>query len=111
MEITSTFCVPDITDSWREQEEPHSKYTYRCNAECNILSIIPDAVGVVASVLLQGDVISWRQLKTTGGTLPEKVNVRLLAQANNRILASDHPASHMMNTETSEKCNRFQASW
>jgi hypothetical protein len=26
-------------------------------------------------------------------------------------LASDHPASHMMNTETSEKCNRFQASW
>jgi len=87
MEISSTFWIPDITDWWRQQEETHSKYAYLSNMARDIFSIIPHGVRVEASVALGRDVIGWRQSKTTGETLREKVVVRQFARANNRILA------------------------
>jgi len=79
MEISSTFCLPDITNWWREQEETHSKYADHSNVACDIFSIIPHGVGVEASFSVGRDVISSRQSKTTGETLREKVVVRQFA--------------------------------
>jgi len=79
MEISSTFWIPDITDLWRQQEETHSKYADFSNVARDIFSIIPHGVGVVASFSLGRDVIGWRQSKTTGETLREKVIVRQFA--------------------------------
>jgi hypothetical protein len=76
MEIGSTFWIPDITDWKQQQEETHSKYADLCNVACNILSIIPHGVTVEASFSHVRDVIGWRQSKTTGETLHEKVVVR-----------------------------------
>jgi len=57
MEISSTFCIPDITDRWRQQEETHSKYADFSNLARNIFSFIPHGVGVEASFSLGRDVI------------------------------------------------------
>jgi len=76
MEISSTFWIPGITDWWREPEETHSKYADLSNVARDIFSIIPHGVGVDASFSVGRDVIGWRQLKTTGETLREKVVVR-----------------------------------
>jgi len=91
MEISSTFWSPDITDWWRQQEETHSKYADLSNVARDIFSIIPHGVGVEASFSLGRDVIGWRQSKTTGETLREKVVVRQFARANNGLLAGDDP--------------------
>jgi hypothetical protein len=99
MEISSTFWIPDITDWWRQQEETHSKYADLSNVARDIFSIIPHGVGVEASFSLGRDVIGWRQSKTTGETLREKVVVRQFARANNGILAGTDPALDTMNTE------------
>jgi len=87
MEISSTFWIPDITDWWRQQEETHSMYADLSNVARDIFSIIPHRVGVEASFSLGRDVIGWRQSKTTGETLREKLYVTQFAQANNGILA------------------------
>jgi hypothetical protein len=42
---------------------------------------------VEASFSLRRDVIGWRQSKTTGETLREKVILKQFAQANNALLA------------------------
>jgi len=100
MEISSTFWLPDITDWWRPQQETHSKFADLSNVARDILSIIPDGVAVEASISLGRDVIGWRQSKTTGETLHEKVVVRQFAQANNGILACADPELDTMNTES-----------
>jgi len=79
MQISSTFWIPDITDWWRQQEETHSKYADLSNVARDIFSIIPQGVRVEASFALGGDVIGWRQSKTTGETLREEVVVRQFA--------------------------------
>jgi len=89
MEISTTFGLPDITDWWRQQEETNSKYANLSNVTRDIFSTIPHGVGVEASFSLGRDVIGWRQLKTTGETLREKVVVRQFAGANNCLLAGD----------------------
>jgi len=99
MEISSTFWIPDITDWWCQQEETHSKYTDLSNVACDIFSIIPHGVRVEASFSVGRDVIGWRQAKTTGETLREKVVVRQYARANNRILAGTDPELDTLNTE------------
>jgi hypothetical protein len=43
-------------------------------------------------------VIGWRQSKTTGDTLCEKIVVRQFARATNGILAGDNLESDMTNT-------------
>jgi len=91
MEISSTFWIPDIAEWWRQQEEMHSKYAHLSNVARDIFSIIPHGVGVEASFSLGRDVIGWRQSKTTGETLREKVVVRQYGRANNGILAGDDP--------------------
>jgi len=79
MEFSSTFWIPDITDWWCQQEETHSKYADLSNVAPNIFSLIPHCVGVEASFSLGLDVIGWRQSKSTGETLREKVVVRQFA--------------------------------
>jgi len=99
MEISSTFWIPDITDWWRQQAEKHSKYATLSNVGHDIFSITPHSVGVEAGCSLGRDVIGWRQSKTTGQTLREKVVVRQFARANNVILAGTDPELDTMNTE------------
>jgi hypothetical protein len=99
MEISSTFWIPDITGCWRQQEEMHSKYANLSNVARYIFSIIPHGVGVEASFSLGRDVIGWRQSKTTGDILHEKVVVRQFAQANDGILEGNDPESDITNTE------------
>jgi len=91
MQISSKFWLLDITDWWRQQEETHSKYADLSNMGCDIFSIIPHDVGVEASFSLGRDVSGWRQSKTTGETLHEKVRVRQFARAINGLQAGDDP--------------------
>jgi len=91
MEISSTFWLPDITDWWWLQGEMHSKYANLSNVRNNIFFIIPYGLGVEASVSLEPDGIRWRQSKTTGETVCEKVVVRQFTRANNRLLIVDDP--------------------
>jgi hypothetical protein len=79
MEISSTCWLPDIIDWWRQQEETHLKYADLSNVARDIFSIILHGVGVEASISHGRDVIGWRQSKTTGETLREKVIVRQFA--------------------------------
>ena len=79
MEISSTFWIPDNTDWWRQQEEPHSKYSDLPNVACNIFPLIPDGVAVEARVSPGRDIIGCGQSKTSGETLPEHVIVRQFA--------------------------------
>jgi len=106
MEIGSTFWLPDITDWWRQQEEKHSKYTDLSNVARDIFSIIPQRVGVEASFSLVRDVIGWRQPKTTGETLCEKVVVRQFARANNGLLAGDNPVLDPSSTDNDMQMKR-----
>jgi len=99
MEISGTFWIPDITDWWRQQEETHSKYADLSNVARDIFPIIPHGAGVEASFSHGRDVIGWRQSKTTGQTLREKVIVRQFARANNGILAATDPEFDTINTQ------------
>jgi hypothetical protein len=72
----------------------------------NIFSIITHRVGVGASFSLGRDVIGWRQSKTTGETLREKVVVRQFARANNEILAGTDPELDTMNTENDSEMKK-----
>jgi len=106
METSSTFWLPDRTDWWRQQEETHSKYADLSNVARDIFSIIPHGVGVEASFSLGPDVIGWRQSKTTGGTLCEKVVVRQFTRANNWILAGTDPEVDTTNTENDSEMKK-----
>jgi len=106
MEISSTFWIPDITDWWRRQEETPSKFADLPNVARHIFSIIPHGVGVEANFSLGRDVIGWRQSKTTGKTLREKVVVRQSARANNRIFAGIDPELHTTNTQNDSKMKK-----
>ena len=99
MEISSTFWMPDITDWWCHKEEMHSIYADFSNVAHNLFSIIPYHVGVETRFSLWSVLISWRQSKTTGETLCEKVIIKQFAWANNRILAGDDPVLDTTNTE------------
>jgi len=103
MEISRTFWIPDITDWWRQQEETHSKYANLSNVARDIFSITPHGVGIVASFSLGRDVIEWRQSKTTGKTLREKVVVRQFSRANNGILAGTDPELDTPTQKTTRK--------
>jgi len=96
---TSTFWLLDITNWWRQQEETNSKYTDLSNVAQNIFLIIPHGVGLEASFSLGQDLIGWRQSKTTGVTLCEKVVVTPFAQGNNGMLAGADPELDTKNTE------------
>jgi len=61
---------------------------------------------VEASFSLGRDVIGWRQSKTTGETLREKVVVRQFARANNGILAGTDPELYTTNTENNSEMKK-----
>jgi len=106
MEIGSTLWIPDITDWWRQQEETHSKYADPSNVERDIFPTILHGVGVEASFSLGRNVIGWRQSKTTGETLQQKIVVRQFAQANNGILAGTDPEFDTTNTENNSEMKK-----
>jgi len=106
MEINSRLWIPDITDWWRQQEETHSMYADHSNVSHDIFSIILDGVGVEASYSLGRDVIGWRQWKTTGETLREKVVVRQFTQANNGTWAGTEHELDTMNTLNHSEMNK-----
>jgi hypothetical protein len=87
MENSSSFCIPDITNWWHQQKETCLKYINLSNVSSDIFSIIPHCVRVEGNFSLGPDAIGWRQSKTTGETLHEKVVVRQFARANNGISA------------------------
>jgi hypothetical protein len=64
-------------------------YADLSNVAHDIFSIIPHGGGVEARFSLRRDAIGWRQSKTTGEALCEKVVVRQFTQANNGLLAGD----------------------
>jgi len=103
MASSSIIWIPDITDWWHQQEEMHYKYADLSNVVCDIFSIIPHGVGVEANFSLGGDVIGWRQSKTTGETLRKKCFVRQFGWPNNRMLAGADPELDTMNTEHDSK--------
>jgi len=105
MEISSTFWILDITNWWRQHNVTHSKYSDLSNVARDIFSIIPHGVGVEASFSLGRDVIGYRQSKTTGETLAEKVVLRPFAQATNEILAGADP---QLDTTTTENDSEFK---
>jgi len=106
VEISSTFWSPDITDWLHQQEEMHSMYADYSNVVHDIFSIIPQGVGVEASLSLRRDVIGWRQSKTTGETLRKKLVVRKFAQVNNGILAGTDPELDTTNTENDSEMKK-----
>jgi len=108
MEINTIFWIPDITNWWRQHEGTHSKYADLSNVAPEIFSIIPHGVGVESSFSLGRDVIGWRQSKTTGDTLREKVVVRQFVRANNGIFAGDDPESDSTNTDNDSEMKKEQ---
>jgi hypothetical protein len=71
-----------------------------------MFSIISHGVGVEASSSLGRHVIGWRQLKTTGETLREKVVVRQFARANGGLLAGDDPVLDPDSTDNDMEMKR-----
>jgi hypothetical protein len=99
MEISSSFWIPDITDWWRQQEDPHSKYADPFNVARHMFCITSHGVGVEDSFSLVRDVIGWRQTKTTSETLRQKVVVRQYTPGNDGILAGNDPELDPTNRE------------
>jgi hypothetical protein len=106
IEISSTFWIPDITDWWQQQQEQHSKYADIFSVACEIFCIIPHGVGVEAGCSLGLVVTGWRQSKTTGETVPEKVVVRQFGRANNGILAGTDPELDTTNKENDSEMKK-----
>jgi len=106
MEISSTFWLPDITDSWWQQKETHFKYANLSNVARDISSIIPHDVRVEASASLGRDVIGLRLSMTTGKNLQENAVVRQFACANNGILAGADPELDSTNTENDSEMKK-----
>jgi len=106
MEIRSTRWSPDIPNWRRQQEKTHPKYADLSKVARNIFSIILHGVRVEATLSLGRDLIGWRQSKTTGETLRNKVVVRQLAQANDGILAGADPELDTMNTENEKEMKK-----
>jgi len=72
MEISSTFWSPDITDSWCQPEETHSKHADLSNVARGTFAIIPHGDGLEASFSLGRDVIGWRQSKPLAGLFAKR---------------------------------------
>jgi len=106
MKISSTLWIPDITNWYRQQEETHSKYADLANVARDIFSIIPHGVGLEASFSLGQVIIGWRQSKTTGETLREKVIVRPFARASDGILAGTDPKLDSTNAENGSEMKK-----
>jgi len=106
MEISSTLCIPVITDWCGDQEETHSQYADLSIVACDIISFIPPGVGVEASFSLGRDVIGWRQSKPTGKTFRGNVVIRQFARANNRILTGTDPELNTTNTENDSEMKK-----
>jgi hypothetical protein len=72
----------------------------------DIFSIIQHGVGVEASFSLGRDVVGWRQSKTTGETVREKVVVWLFARVKNGILAGSDRELDLTNTENDSEMKK-----
>jgi len=84
-EIICSFLLPEIINWWHQYAETQPKYADLSKTAHSIISIIPHGVRFEAGFDLPRDVLSWRQSKTSGKTLEEKVFIRQFAQVNNKI--------------------------
>jgi len=84
----------------------HSKYADLSNVAHGIFSIVPHGVGVDASFSIGSDVFSWRQSKTTGESLHEKVVVRQFARANNMMFLGTDPELDSTNIENNSEMKK-----
>src|SRR5215208_5391387 len=74
----------------------------------DIFSVIPLRVGVEVSFSLGHDVIGWRQSKTSGSTLQQKVVVRQWAHSNKGLLADAFSDARLEN-DTEGKADAEQS--
>jgi len=86
-DVTGSFWSPSVAAWWKQQVNTASEYAPMAEMARDIFSVIPHGVGVEASFSLGRDVIGWRQSKTSGSTLQQKVVVRQWARSNQGILA------------------------
>jgi len=111
MEVSSSLWIPDITDSWHQQKEMHSKFSILSNVAPDIVSILWHGVRPEGSVSLRWEIIGWRQSNTTGETLWGKVIIKQFAPANTVILTGDDPRLDTTNTwNNSEISNEAEES-
>jgi hypothetical protein len=89
---TDAFWYPDVLLWWKEQLDLHTEYAILAQVARDVFSVMPHGVGVEASFSLGRDVIGWRQGKTSGTTLRDKVVVRQYARASSGVLAGSSTA-------------------
>jgi hypothetical protein len=77
----------------------------------DIFCVIIHVVSVKTSFSLNRDVIGWRQSKTMGNTLCEKVDLRQFASANTAILADLDPELDYTNTENYFEMKKEAEEW
>jgi hypothetical protein len=111
MDITNTFRLPDLSDSWRQQDDMHSKHADLSNVPCDIFCIILHGVGVEGTFSLGLDDIGWRQSKSTGETLCEIAVVMQFARSNNGILGGADPELDTTNTENDTEMQKEAMEW
>ena len=88
-EITASFWYPDVGGWWLKQETSMGEYRDLAKMARDIFSVMPHGVGVESSFCLGRDVIGWRQCRTTGVTLQQKVVVRQWARNNGGLLPDE----------------------
>jgi hypothetical protein len=88
-EITASFWYPDVAGWWMKQERRMGDYQDLARMARDIFSVMPHGVGVEASFSLGRDVMSWRQSRTKGETLQQKVVVRQWARSNDGFLPDE----------------------
>src|SRR5205085_11731697 len=73
-EITASFWYSDVGGWWLKQETSMGEYRDLAKMARDIFSVMPHGVGVESSFCLGRDVIEWRQCRTTGVILQQKVD-------------------------------------
>jgi hypothetical protein len=81
------FWSASVAAWWKHQVTHVTEYAPLSQMARNIFAVMPHGVGVEASFSLGRDVIGWRQARTSGATLQQKVVVRQWARSNSGQLA------------------------
>jgi len=104
-EMTASFWYPDVAGWWLKQETTMGEYRDLAKMARDIFSVMPHGVGVEASFSLGRDIISWRQSRTKGSTLQQKVVVRQWARSNDGLLPEEaiQSAGSDVNNEEKQK--------
>ena len=102
-EVTASFWYPDVGGWWYNQEKMLGEYRDLAKMARDIFSVMPHGVGVEASFSLGRDVIGWRQSKTSGITLQQKVVVRQWARSNDGLFPEEIGMLDISDNDNEEK--------